>query len=432
MQVEQVLGFLCPLDLQCSIVIELCPTGEAWLQNCIGSWVGGINTFNAGTQITFKVLMKDMFGNILNLGNGASDFLTLTMSVLDESSSKVIPYSNSSVSTDKAIGYQYLSFEMQILGQFLLQVVFGTRTLMGSPFPFTVVTGKVMLPRPVVDSIDILFFCSYLCRILYYVGRPMVAKCTGSWLNQVNTFQAGYSIATLNVQLKDAFGNVINSADGDIPLFLFTVGVVGQSNTMDVLSNLTQLPGQQITFVPLMAGSFQLRVGSKDSIVGSPFSFKVNPGTKHFVLLTMRMAATTVVILTFVASAGPLSIPSCIAAWINNTNTFTSGQQANLSLQLMDAAKNTLSTFTGRLDNLHVATNLNVLDALKDVEVSDARSGYIYISFTTSTAAKDILLKVGTIVGGSWQSQASNSPLLFHVQPGAGVGRLKDGVTGCF
>lgn len=118
--------------------------GQMHLSVCVASWMNLVNEFEAGTKAIVLILPKDAFGNNISSTSEEPNSHNFTMSAL---------YANGSIASVPNItfmgwnefGYIVIEFVAVQAGDLLLRVEGDNETLNGSPLPFKVNPGEVLL-----------------------------------------------------------------------------------------------------------------------------------------------------------------------------------------------------------------------------------------------------------------------------------------------
>ncbi|PSR92570.1 Protein GAMETE EXPRESSED like [Actinidia chinensis var. chinensis] len=222
---------------------KICPTA------CVGSWMGQINEFVAGTKAIVLILLKDAFGNNVSSDSEGKSTCNFTVSAT---------YVNGSIASVLNVTYRgwhevgYLSIEFAVVsaGNLFLYVEEKNQNLNGSPLPFKVNPG----------ALD-------------------VSNCVANWSIQTNSFQLFSKMETF-IHQRDQYGNLVPG------LYQFDVEVIEKGTNLFMpvadLSSKELVPGIQVfSFSLEEPGNFMLMIsdkGKSKSISNMPYNFTVFVG----------------------------------------------------------------------------------------------------------------------------------------------------------
>ena len=114
------------------------------LSVCVTSWMNLVNEFEAGTKAIVLILPKDAFGNNISSTSEEPNSHNFTMSVLYANGS-IASVPNTTFMGWNEFGYIVIEFIAVQAGDLLLRVEGDNETLNGSPLPFKVNPGEVLL-----------------------------------------------------------------------------------------------------------------------------------------------------------------------------------------------------------------------------------------------------------------------------------------------
>ncbi|KAH7445562.1 hypothetical protein KP509_01G014500 [Ceratopteris richardii] len=264
--------------------------GPISVEQCIGFWDNEIGVYGAADMISLLLLLEDAYGNnITATASALAKFTLQTKSVAG------VDYSINMVSTPQNNSvYGVITFTNRKAGEYLLYISINSSSVEGSPFSYIIEPG-VLSP----------------------------AHCQVVWLNKSTSINAG-SQGSVEVLFVDAYNNSVSSYI-NVTMFFTRDG-----NSFDdvSLSSRRQQGLQHIDFIITLSGNylFHLVDGASSDINGSPVGFSIIP-----------------------ASVLP---SNCKGVWVDDKNTFQSGESGSLKVFLMDAYNNLVSASSDAASNL--------------------------------------------------------------------------------
>ncbi|XP_010547016.1 PREDICTED: protein GAMETE EXPRESSED 2 isoform X2 [Tarenaya hassleriana] len=216
---------------------------------CVTSWMGLMNIFEAGMNVSILILPNDAFGNNISLVGKDADWQGFSLSIL---------YNNGSFAASPNVthigwiesGNIVVEFVLVTAGNFLLLVEREHQTLNGAPLPFEVKPGPLE-----------------------------VSNCVGKWKSELNTWQI-FSKMEILLHQKDRFGNLVSG------VYEFDADVVEKETGLSVPLVDLQFeyvePGiQLLSFTMSEPGSFLLTMSDMNhnkSISSMPYAYTVYVG----------------------------------------------------------------------------------------------------------------------------------------------------------
>lgn len=110
---------------------------------CLPSWMDFIYEFVAGARAYLLVYPKDAFGNnVSSVDVPTRDYFTLSATYLNGSTTEIFNFVSSSWNE---LDYFVIEFVPTIAGSLLLHVYGANQSLNGSPLPFVVTAGSLLV-----------------------------------------------------------------------------------------------------------------------------------------------------------------------------------------------------------------------------------------------------------------------------------------------